>query len=220
MSKKPSLDEFKCVLFDFDGVLVDSEPLHLAMFQKVLEDVGVQLNSKEYYEKYLGLDDKGVFTAVLKDYGRPISAAFVQNMIRRKNRVFKQKAEKEAVLLPGVKAFVKKIAAKTPVGIVSGALRDEIILMLKSTGLKEYFPVIISAEDVKNGKPSPEGFLLGLKKTAAYFRKKIKADETLVIEDSPWGIEAARKAGMKSLAVTNSYKKKELGKADWIVTGL
>ncbi|MDO8644373.1 MAG: HAD family phosphatase, partial [bacterium] len=189
-------------------------------FQKVLDEEGVRLTEKEYYEKYLGLDDKGVFTEILKANGRPISGSFLQNLIRRKNRGIKQEAQKGSLLLPGVEGFVKKAAAQGPVGIVSGALRDEIVLMLGKTGLKEYFQVIVSAEDVKNGKPNPEGFLLGLKKTVAHFRKKIRAAETLVIEDSPWGIEAARRAGMKCLAVTNSYKKKDLEKADWRITSL
>ncbi|MBI1908782.1 MAG: HAD family phosphatase [Deltaproteobacteria bacterium] len=210
----------KAILFDFDGVLVDNEPIHLKMFQKVLAEEGVRLTRQDYYTKYLGMDDKGCFSAVLKAAGRPTSVAYLHLLTRRKTRCYKEFVAKHLKFLPGVKEFIQEASKNSCLGIVSGALREEILLILGLGGLKKYFSVIVSAEDVKNGKPNPEGYLLGLKKLSAFHKEKIFPRETLVVEDSLWGIEAAHRAGIKCLAVTTSYPASQLKKADWVVKEL
>ncbi|MDO8461439.1 MAG: HAD family phosphatase [Deltaproteobacteria bacterium] len=214
-------DERKgAILFDFDGVLVDNEPIHLKMFQKVLSEEGVRLTRKDYYTKYLGMDDRGCLTTAFKDYRRPASPSLVKDLIRRKSRYYQSYIRRHLKFLPGVKTFIKKANEKHYLAIVSGALRGEILLILRLGGLKKFFPIIVSAEDVRHGKPNPEGYRLGLKKLCRRYRTTLRPADCLVIEDSIWGIEAAHRAGMKCLAVTSSYPAKKLKKADRVVSRL
>lgn len=208
----------KAVLFDCDGVIADSEHLHFALFQKVLEGIGITLSQAEYVEKYLAMDDKGCFGAVLADRGRTLSDAAVADLIAKKTALYKETASRNLVILPGVVEFVMAVSQKFPLALASGALRDEIKLMLRAAGIDHYFDAIVAAEDVTRGKPAPDAYLKALDElNKKYPGRNMKPEECLVVEDSKHGLLSARAAGMKCVAVTTSYPADELSAADRVV---
>jgi HAD superfamily hydrolase (TIGR01509 family) len=212
----------RAVIFDFNGILVDDEPIHLEMFQKVLQEEGISLSEKDYYARYLGFDDRGAFRAVYRDNGRKLDDAALTKLIERKTVYYRASIGQRTVIFPGVKQLLPQLAARYPLAVASGALRDEIELILQSVTLRKYFQVIVSANDVKEGKPQPEIFLKaleGLNRSASAL-SPIRPSECLVIEDSREGILGAQRAGIKCLAVTNSHPAEELGSAHAIVASL
>jgi len=208
----------RAVIFDFDGVITDSEILHFRAFNAVLTQHGFQLTRQEYYRDYLGMTDKDCFKALIGEGRLRISEAQIQGLVRRKTRVFEQLARTEGKIIEGVREFLDAMAgAKVPTAICSGALRAEIELILEEARLRDYFDVIVSAEEVAQGKPDPEGFLLALKKLSEQWAEPIATESCVVIEDSHWGLRAAEAAGMRTVAVTNTYDAAELKQADKVV---
>ena len=210
----------KAIIFDFDGVITDSEPVHLKMFQKVLKEMGISLNEKEYYEKYLGMDDKGCFATVLQSHGLNNPSNQIQSLIEKKTGYLMEYIKKDLFIFPGVKDFIKTVRNKYRLAIASGALRHEIEFVLRYAGIHSAFELIVSAEDVRYGKPDPECFNKTLEGLNGEGMQEIMAEECLVIEDSIAGIEAAHSAGMKCIAVTNTYGQDRLTMADMVVKSL
>ncbi len=212
----------KAVIFDFNGVIVDDEPLHLELFRRVLGEENIELTDEDYHAKYLGYDDRGCFTAALADAGRAelVTAEFIGELIERKAGYYREAIEQRMLLFPGAVELVKTLAAKYPMAIASGALRGEIEIVLRHGKIRECFKEIIAAEDVTVCKPDPEGYTKALAALNANIGSQIQPGECLVIEDSIAGIEAAKLAGMWCMAVTTSYKAEELAAADWVVTTL
>ena len=209
----------KAVIFDFNGILVDDEPIHLELFRRVLEEEGLSLTDDAYYAKYLGMDDRGCFRSVFKDNRRELDDAKLAELIRRKAAYYRETIAQRTMIFPGVTRLVPELAARFPLAVASGALRGEIELILDGIDLKKYFQVIVSAEDVHDGKPHPEIFIKALRELNEGRGEMIRASECLVIEDSKEGIMAAHRAGIKCLAVTNSHPAAEL-KADKVVASL
>ena len=215
--------KLKAIIFDFNGVIVDDEPLHLELFRKVLLEEGLFLSDEDYRAKYLGYDDRACFIEVLCDNSRTPDAAddlFIQALIDRKAEYYRQAIQARMLLFPGVVDLIRRSAAEFPLAIASGALRDEIELVLQRGELRDCFGVIVAAEDVSTCKPDPEGYEKALETLNATLATEIQAHECLVIEDSIAGVEAAKAAGMRCLAVTNSYKAEELQAADKVVISL
>ena len=215
--------KLKAIIFDFNGVIVDDEPLHLELFRKVLLEEGLFLSDEDYHAKYLGYDDRACFIEVLCDNSRTPDAAddlFIQALIDRKAEYYRQAIQARMLLFPGVVDLIRRSAAEFPLAIASGALRDEIELVLQRGELRECFGVIVAAEDVSTCKPDPEGYEKALELLNATLATEIQTHECLVIEDSIAGVEAAKAAGMRCLAVTNSYKAEELQAADKVVISL
>jgi beta-phosphoglucomutase len=213
----------RAILFDFDGVLTNTEPVHLKAFQKILLKNGIKLSREDYYKEYLGMDDRGCFKKVFEDQGKELSLEQLKNLINQKNEIFMEEIRAGSLFYPGVKDLVSSLQGKYYLGIVSGALGSEIKSLLQTIDLIKPFQVIVAADDVKNGKPDPEGFLLALKLLKRDFvltSEILLPEECLVIEDSPWGIEGAKVAGMKCVALTTSYPAGSLKKADWILENL
>jgi HAD superfamily hydrolase (TIGR01509 family) len=213
----------RAIIFDFDGVVADNEPIHCAMFQRILAEIGVPLTEKEYYEKYLGFDDKGCFAAILAAQGRPATSAMLADLVSRKADAYLEYIRHHLVIFPGVREFVRDAAAHYRLAIASGALRHEIEFILGHAGIRKEFEHITSAEDVQHGKPNPEGYLhalAGLNGAATSHAVPLSASECLVIEDSLPGIQAGHAAGMKVLAVANTHPLSDLGEADARVPSL
>ncbi len=213
----------KAIIFDCDGVIVDSEPHHLKAFQIVLEKEGITLTKEKYYEKYLALDDKGLFETVLAEHKRPVDNTILKRLILQKMPIYKKLSGEERFLYPGVVDFVKKAEGRYKLAVASGAFRGEIKFALDQGGMRSAFPVIVSAQDVRNGKPHPESFQTALKKLNDLHPRNapITPPECVVIEDSLHGVAAARSAGMHCLAVTTSYPRALLmEKADRVVDRL
>lgn len=213
----------RALIFDFDGVVADNEPIHFAMFRQVLGEIGLPLTETDYYAKYLGFDDKGCFAAVLAAHGRPAPPALIQDLIARKAKAYLDHIRDHLVIFPGVRELVREAATRHRLAIASGALRHEIEYILEQAGIRKEFEHITSSEDVRHGKPDPEGYLHAL---AALNRRPqtgqapLAAADCLVIEDSIPGIQAGHAAGMKVLAVANTHKVDELREADAITHSL
>jgi HAD superfamily hydrolase (TIGR01509 family) len=211
----------RTVIFDFNGIIVDDEPIHFKLFQKVLGEEGILLTEQDYYARYLGFDDRGAFTAGFRDSGRPLDDAKLRQLVERKAVYYQDAIRNHVSIFPGAKRLISTLAETHPLAVASGALRNEIETILETAGLLHYFTIIVSAEDVRQGKPEPEIFLKVLAAlNEREHNNRIDATECVVIEDSKEGIRGARRAGMKCLAVTNSHPAELLGDADAVVSSL
>jgi beta-phosphoglucomutase-like phosphatase (HAD superfamily) len=195
---------FPATLFDYNGVLVDDEALHLEAFRDALAPLGIELTSEAYVERYLGFDDRGAFEAILKDAGRAPTEDDIERLIAEKEPLYRARASVSLPTFAGAAELVARRAAVGPVVIVSGALRDEIALGLRVLGVTSKVDHIVSAEDTLASKPDPEGYELGLEYLASRLDADIAA-RALVIEDSLAGVQAAKAAGLPCAAVTHSY---------------
>ncbi len=211
----------RAVIFDFDGVITDSEILHFRAFNKVLGQHGLELTKKEYYSKYLGLSDIDCFESLIDEARLATEKSQVKALVEQKTVMFEELARTEGKIIEGVRPFLDMLTAtRIPIAICSGALRAEIELILEDAGLRRLFDVIVSAEEVTKGKPDPEGFLLALSRLNETVVAPITPGRCVVIEDSHWGLKAARAAGMHTVAVTNTYDAAQLTAAEKVVHGL
>jgi beta-phosphoglucomutase len=211
----------RAIIFDFDGVIADSEPIHLAVFQRVLGEKGYVLTREEYYADYLGYDDRGCFEAFLTSHGRPVSQTIIDSLVEQKAAAYFDYIREGPVIFPGVQQLIRDAATRHRLAICSGALRHEIEFILEQSGIRKEFVHITSAEDVTRGKPDPEGFLHALAALNQHGDGPAVAPrECLVIEDSLPGIRGAHAAEMKVLAVANTHGVDELQEADAITTSL
>lgn len=208
------------LIVDFDGVVVDSEPIHLACFQRILAEEGITLSGEDYYSKYLGYDDRDCFLAVARDTGRPLRRP-LEALIAAKSALVQQALRESTAALPGAVELIRSAhLAPVPVAVCSGALRREIELASAAVGVLDCFTVIVSAEDVSAGKPDPAGFRLAVERLAAACGRAIRSGRCVAVEDSPAGIAAAQAAGMRVLAVSNSYPPGRLQDAQRVVGSL
>ncbi|OQW31751.1 MAG: hypothetical protein A4E19_00035 [Nitrospira sp. SG-bin1] len=211
----------RAVIFDFDGVIADTEPLHFDSLRRTLAGVEIVVTEQEYYADYLGFDDRGCILEALRAHRRPISPSLVEELMAKKAAAYLSSIKDHLVVFPGVREFVETAAVAYPIAIASGALRVEIELVLEQIGIRQAFRHVISAEDVTHGKPNPEPFLqalAGLNRQSSTI--SISPDSCLVIEDSLPGIRAARSAGMKVLAVANTHTRQDLHEADAVSDSL
>jgi HAD superfamily hydrolase (TIGR01509 family) len=210
----------RAFIFDFNGIIVDDEPIHFELFRRVLAEEGIVLTEKDYYARYLGFDDRGAFAAAYQEHGLPLDERLLARLIDRKAAYYRSDIRNKARIFPGVEKLVADLAPAFPLAVASGALRQEIETILATAGLLKHFAVVISAEDVKHGKPEPEIFLKALAALNAQNGASIVAADCLVIEDSKEGIRGARRAGMKCLAVSNSHPAELLREANAVVRSL
>jgi beta-phosphoglucomutase len=213
--------QLKAIIFDFNGVIVDDEPLHLELIQRVLREEGIELSDAHCRALSLGVPDHTCFPALLRAgrcVPRAADGSYVNALITRKAGYYAQAIAERDLLFPGIAQLIEGWVARVPLAIVSGALRQEIEFVLGRSDLRQYFQAVIAAEDVRAGKPDPEGFLKAL--AALNEQATIQPTECLVIEDSLAGVEAAKRAGMFCVAVTNSFPAEQLKAADVIVSSL
>lgn len=194
----------QATLFDFNGVLVDDERLHLDGFNAALRPSGVTISLEDYSERYLGFDDRGAFVAMLRDRGLDHDDARVAALIAAKSVVYAELAARSLTVFEGAAALLMSAAGRGPVAIVSGALRGEIDVALRLMGAEGAPRVIVAAEDVAACKPDPEGYLLGLARLSAT-AGQLDPGRCVAVEDSVAGVEAARAAGLCVVAVAHTY---------------
>lgn len=202
------------IVFDFDGVLADSEPLHLRAYQEVFSRYGVTLESSEYYTRYLGFDDESAVRAMARDHGLELDDRRLREVLDAKTAIFDRMLGRGDVLYPGAAECVARLAPAFPLGIASGALRHEIEAILRGNGLDHHFRFIVAAGDTVAGKPAADPY-----RRAAEMHG-CDASACVAIEDSRWGIESAKAAGMKCVGITNTYPANELGAADAVIGSL
>jgi beta-phosphoglucomutase-like phosphatase (HAD superfamily) len=208
----------QAVFFDFDGVIADSEPLHLRAYQEVLHADGIELSQDDYYARYLGYDDVGLFQTLAKDRGLQATSERIDDWVESKSRIVEDLLSSGAVLFPGAYECVKMFADRVPLAVASGALEPEIERVLEGAGLRGCFRAIASASDGVRGKPAPDLYLLAMAKLHEI--APMDPARCVAIEDSHWGLEAARQAGLRCVAVTHTYPAAALASADLIVDRL
>lgn len=199
----------KAILFDFDGVILDSEEYHYEAFQRVFEEEGVSLTRESYYQNCLGFNDVECFRWGLKGTGKIDEAGGIEALTDRKAVYFEELLEKQMRFFPGVCEFIRAAGKKYPLAVTSMARRGEIEIALSRAGLSDLFRLIVSGEDVEKTKPDPEAYEKTLHMLNAHLsftktEKEIRPEQCLVIEDSSAGIQSAKAAGMNVLALAQT----------------
>jgi beta-phosphoglucomutase-like phosphatase (HAD superfamily) len=203
----------QAIFFDFNGVIIDDEPLQLKVYQEVLQSSGISLTEEDYYSA-MGMDDRMFVRTSFERAGVPLTDSVMASIIERKSELHRKEIEDELPLFSGVVTFVKATSRHYAPGLVSMARRAEIDHVLERAGLTSYFSVVVSAEDAHACKPDPCCYqraleLLNEKRRESRLLPLLPA-ECLVVEDSPPGIQAGRSAGMRTLGVTNTVSEETL----------
>jgi beta-phosphoglucomutase len=203
----------QALFFDFNGVIIDDEPLQLQAYQEVLAEQGISLTEEQYYAS-MGMDDKAFLRAVFERGQKELSEANMQQSIERKSEIHRRLIEDDLPLFPGVVTFLKAASRRYQVGLVSMAREIEIEYVLERARLFSLLKVIVSAEEVTHCKPDPECYKLAFSKLNARRCEErqlpLLSEECLVIEDAPQGIAAGRAAGMRTMGVTNTVAEAQL----------
>ena len=203
----------QAILFDFNGVIIDDEPLHMVAYQGALREQGIELTENDYYGA-LGMDDKTFVRAAFERAQRTLTNDILKVVLEEKGVRHRKLIENELPLFPGVVTFLKATSRHYSLGLVSMALQAEIQYVLERGRMRSLFSVIVSAEDVNVCKPAPECYRTALErlneKRRAERRQPLIASECLVIEDSPPGIQSGRQAGMRTLGITNTVPEEQL----------
>ena len=203
----------RAIVFDFDGVIANSEPLHFQAFRDVLAGEGLALSERDYYDRYLGFDDVGVFRAV------GVETTRIDDLVKQKAVRLEALERDVSILFPGAAAAVRRLAASVPLAIASGAIGAEIHRVLEREKLSQFFVTVVSAEDTPNSKPAPDPYLHAVAKLDAACGGHLSPRECVAIEDSRWGLESARTAGLRTVGITHTYAAGTLT-ADLVVDAL
>lgn len=208
------------IVFDFDGVIADSERIHLRAYQDVLAPLGVALSTDDYFGRYLGYDDVGVLRRVSWDRELAWDEETIGRLVAAKSARYEELAACGAMLFPGATDFIRLASAEVPIAIASGALTHEIHEILDRVSLRGAFTAIVGADQTSRSKPSPDPYLEAVRRIAAAGHQVAPA-RTVAIEDSVWGLVSARTAGLRCVAVTTTYEAGELQPhAELVVAGL
>jgi beta-phosphoglucomutase len=208
------------IVFDFDGVIADSERLHLTAYQVVLAPLGLELSDEAYYSTYLGYDDVGVFRRYARDRELAWDDGTIRTLCTEKGARFEELAARGEMLFDGAADFIRAAHAAVPTAIASGALTHEIEDVLERAGLRDRFLTIVGADQCARTKPSPDPYLEAVYRLRAAGHA-LDTSRTVAIEDSVWGLVSARTAGLRTVAVANTYARDELtAHAELVVAGL
>jgi beta-phosphoglucomutase len=206
----------KAIFFDFNGIIIDDEPLQMKAYGDALAPHGITLTEENYYS-LLGTDDTGFIRRTFERAAVPLADETLRAVIERKSALHRELIKDELPLFPGVLTFIKAAAREFPLGLVSMASRVEIDYALERAGFSKLFGVIVSAQDAPRYKPDPccyeRAFALRNEQRRAARQLPLLAQECLAIEDAPPGIQAARAAGMRTLGVTNTVPERALREA-------
>jgi len=206
----------KAILMDFNGIIINDEPLQMQAYKEILQGEDINLTEEEYYSS-LGMDDKTFVEAVYKRAGKEILPEKGIEITNAKTAKWREMIDAEIPLFGDVENFVRKMEKDFAVGIVSMARREEIEYILEKIGLRDCFSIIVSSEDVSDCKPNPECYRKGFGLIDAVRTRRggnpIVHEDCLVIEDSPQGIRAGKSAGLKTLGITNTVSADKLREA-------
>ena len=200
----------RAVLWDLDGVLVDSAPFHLRAWRELFASLGRGFGEADFRRTF-GLRND----AILRDLLGELPPAEAERLAARKEELYRQAARGNIAALPGALALLRSLRERGfRLGLVSSTPRANIDLILSSLGVSESFDVILGEEDVTRGKPDPEGLLLAAE------RLGVPPADCVVIEDAPAGVEAAKGGGMRCVGVYRGRPREALAKADLLVETL
>ncbi|MFB3920821.1 MAG: HAD family hydrolase [Terriglobia bacterium] len=209
----------RAIIFDFDGVIVDSENLIFRLTRQMAAQEGWTVDEKEYFRDYLALDDRGIIEHLYQSHGRPVDAQRRDELITWKFRAYQEIIRDGLPAMPGAVDFVRRARDRCPLAIASGSLRVEIEHLLGKLGLRECFSVLATADDCARSKPDPEVYRRALERLGGLLALRtppLLASHCLAIEDAPLGVIAAQAAGLRCLALAHSQPLEELRHADWV----
>jgi len=214
----------KCqaVIFDFDGIIVDSEPLHHKAFVRVFDPINLPFTWERYYDHYLGFDDRDVIRERFKEAGRSLDDDTLAKIMQDKAGHFVDIVERDGVQpYSGVVPLIKQLSGRIPMAICSGALRSDIDPILRILHLQGSMNEMVTADQVQVSKPDPESYHLAFSRLQESFPGQVTdPGRCVAVEDTPAGIAAAKGAGLKVIAVTNTYPREALGDANQVVASL
>jgi HAD superfamily hydrolase (TIGR01509 family) len=213
----------RAIIFDFNGVILDDEPLHFAAMRDAVAHIGISMTKEEYWRDYLPLDDWQCLQAICEAHSFQLTEELTRQVLAQKAEYHRQMLDGHDLLFPGAAQFIRSSAERYPLAIASGARRAEVESTLKTAGLYHCFQAILAAEDFTRGKPHPESYLSALDRLndrRVPASPAIMPRECLVIEDSLGGVRGARAAGMVCLAVSNTYPAEQLREADAVTPSL
>lgn len=202
------------IVFDFDGVIVNTEPLHLQASREALAVRGIELSDQEYYDRYVGYDDVGMFKQLAIDRGLAWCSDDLHEMLVAKALRFEELEARGAVLVPGAAECVRRMAEISPLAVASGARPEEIERTLVRLNLRSYFRTIVASGDTPFSKPAPDPYL------EAAARLNAQPALTIAIEDTSPGLASAKAAGLRCIAITTTFPASKLSLADTIVTSM
>jgi HAD superfamily hydrolase (TIGR01509 family) len=210
----------RAIIVDCDGVIADTEPLHFAALQSVLGEEGIELSKELYYREYLALDDRACFIKAFSDRGETLTPKKLNELVGRKAAAVEPVLKAHLTLFRGAVDLIRSASQRFLLAVASGALLREVELILRTADVSACFRAIVGAEDVARSKPHPDPFLEALARINAGSTARIEPIECLVIEDSIYGVQSAHAAGMRCLAVTNSFPREMLAEAELVVASL
>jgi HAD superfamily hydrolase (TIGR01509 family) len=199
------------VIFDFNGTLSDDEPILYRIFAELFAELGRPLTEQQYYDELAGYSDEEI---VYRWLGRDHPA--VEQAVAERVARYRAAVSDGSTVGPEVRAAVRYAAERVPVAIVSGAARTEIEPVVEAAGIAPLFRTVVSADDVAEGKPHPEGYLRAL----AVLDDGLQAEDVLVFEDTEAGVVSAKSAGMRCVALTRTLGAARLAQADELIPEL
>ena len=200
----------KAVLWDLDGVLVDTAPFHFQAWQELFESLGKGFTDADFRRTF-GLRND----AILGDILGELTPAEVGRLAQRKEELYREKIGGRVTAMPGAMGLLRRLQQRgKKSAIVSSTTRENVRVVLSSLGLEDMFEAVVAEEDAPKGKPDPQGFLVAAEKLG------VVVEECVVIEDAPGGVEAAKGAGMRCIGVTTSRPREGLAAADLVVDSL
>ena len=201
----------EAVIWDMDGIIVNSGPYHLQAWQEVFGKRGVNFTEEDFRRNFGQRNDSIIWNAI----GRSITQSEMDTIANEKEESYRRRVAQNIEAFPGAVALMKALTAQgVKMAIASSAPPENIDLITRGLGIKGCFKAIVWGREVTEGKPSPQGFLLAAQ------RLEVKPRNCVVIEDSIAGVSAAKGAGMKCVAVTNTNPPAKLAEADCIVDTL
>lgn len=223
LARRPGDVRPDAVVFDFDGVIADTEPLHYRAFQEVLRPEGMTYTWEEYLSRYVGFDDRDAFRHGFKAAGKSLSDDRLSRLIEEKEQVFERLVGEGAMTpYPGVNDLLDALhAASIPVALCTGARASDIRAALVALDLGDAFAVVVTADEVAASKPDPESYARSVEALARVFPERvIRTARCVAIEDTPAGVASARDAGLCVIAVATTYPAAALRGASRVVASL
>jgi len=196
------------IIFDMDGVIVDSEPRHEQAFRDIFEEMGYGSSHGMHFPDYYGRSDRALWVDFIAKH-QPVET--LEDLLSRKEKRLIDIIRREEPIFETLPELVSKLADRYPLAVASGSMHPVIDTVLAMKGLRRFFGPVVSVQDVTRGKPAPDVFL------RAADLLKVEPGDCCVIEDSAAGVEAGRSAGMQVIAITNTLKADQLTRAHHIV---
>jgi len=209
----------RAIIFDFDGIIVDSEGLIFNLTREMAAREGWTVTEEEYYRDYLALDDRGMVELLYQSHGKPLDPERRDEVVEWKFRAYQEIIREGLPPIAGAEAFVRACAGRYPLAIASGSLMVEIEHLLNKLGMRDCFQVLSTADDCQQSKPDPEVYRLAIRRLnhqPAFESAPLQPSECLAVEDAPLGVVAAQRAGIRCLALAHSRPTQELQHADWV----